>query len=59
MVLAVTITRSITLPLSDSVAVADTIAHGDLTTEVVSTRSDEAGRLLRALADMQQHSLAR
>ncbi len=57
MVLAVTITRSITLPLSDSVAVADTIAHGDLTTEVVSTRSDEAGQLLRALADM-QHSLA-
>ena len=45
------------LPLSDSVAVADTIAHGDLTTEVVSTRSDEAGQLLRALADM-QHSLA-
>ena len=57
MVLAVTITRSITLPLSDSVAVADTIAHGDLTTEMVSTRSDEAGQLLRALADM-QHSLA-
>ena len=39
MVLAVTITRSITLPLRDSVAVADTIAHGDLTTEVVSTRT--------------------
>jgi methyl-accepting chemotaxis protein len=57
MVLAVTITRSITRPLSDSVAVADTIASGDLTSSVMSTRQDETGHLLRALADM-QHSLA-
>lgn len=56
-VLAVAITRSITRPLSDSVAVAGTIARGDLTTTVVSTRSDETGQLLRALADM-QHALA-
>ncbi len=57
MALAVTITRSITLPLSDSVAVADTIASGDLTSSITSTRKDEAGHLLRALGDM-QHSLA-
>ncbi|MDH4419741.1 MAG: methyl-accepting chemotaxis protein [Acidovorax sp.] len=56
-VLAATITRSITRPLSESVAVADTIARGDLTAQVQSTSSDETGQLLRALADM-QHSLA-
>ena len=57
MVLAVVITRSITRPLGDSVAVAGTIARGDLTATVISTGKDETGQLLRALADM-QHALA-
>eukprot|EP01034_Spumella_vulgaris_P025465 gene25466-31931_t len=42
MALAVTITRSITLPLSDSVAVADTIARGDLTSSIMTYRLAQA-----------------
>jgi len=46
--------RSIHGPLLDAMAVADTIASGDLTRPVVSTRGDEFGDLLRALESMRQ-----
>jgi methyl-accepting chemotaxis protein len=45
-------TRSITQPLDEAVTVAGAIAGGDLTQDVRVTRSDEFGRLQRALSDM-------
>jgi methyl-accepting chemotaxis protein len=46
------ITRSITRPLRDAVAIASRVASGDLSSEVVVRGSDETGQLLRALRDM-------
>lgn len=43
---------SITAPLGRAVKVAQAVAHGDLTTEVVATSRDETGQLLSALASM-------
>jgi methyl-accepting chemotaxis protein len=51
--LAWAITRSVTRPLHQAVAVADVIASGDLTQEVVVNRKDELGRMLTALSAMQ------
>ncbi|MBI5268056.1 MAG: MCP four helix bundle domain-containing protein [Burkholderiales bacterium] len=51
------ITRSITRPLGEAVAAARRVADGDLTQRIVADRSDETGRLLNALQDM-QHRLA-
>lgn len=48
------LTRSLTIPLSFAAGTADRIADGDLTGEVHSSRGDELGDLLRALARMQQ-----
>ena len=50
--LAWTITRSITGPLSDSVAVARRVAAGDLTSRIESSGRDEAAELLSALREM-------
>jgi len=50
--LAWTITRSITVPLSDSVAVARRVASGDLTSRIVAAGRDEASELLAALREM-------
>ena len=53
-VLAFLITRSITRPLGRALAVAQTVAAGDLTSEVGATGRDETGRLLQALDVMGQ-----
>ena len=47
--------RSITLPLYAAVAVAQTVAAGDLRTEVRSDTTDEIGDLLQALRQMQDN----
>jgi methyl-accepting chemotaxis protein len=46
------ITRSITGPLRESVAVAKRVAAGDLTSRIETQGSDEAAELLGALRDM-------
>jgi methyl-accepting chemotaxis protein len=48
------VTRSITVPLRQAVAVAESVAAGDLTTAVHADGHDEASRLLHALRDMQE-----
>jgi methyl-accepting chemotaxis protein len=48
------ITRGVTRPLGRAVAVAERIAEGDLTSEVRAERDDETGRLLQAIASMQE-----
>ncbi|AKF48805.1 Methyl-accepting chemotaxis protein (plasmid) [Pseudomonas syringae pv. syringae HS191] len=54
-VLATVLTRSITSPISDALVVAERIAGSDLSQEVEVSGSDEAGRLLAALAKMQSN----
>ncbi|WP_053572836.1 methyl-accepting chemotaxis protein [Caballeronia cordobensis] len=46
------ITRSITTPLVQAVNIAQTVARGDLTSQISSETRDETGDLLRALATM-------
>jgi methyl-accepting chemotaxis protein len=46
------ITRSITAPINEAVAVAETVASGDLSSRIESSRGDETGRLLKALKSM-------
>jgi methyl-accepting chemotaxis protein-1 (serine sensor receptor) len=46
------VTRSITTPIRSAVEVAQSVAAGDLRTEVRSLRNDETGRLLEALQAM-------
>jgi methyl-accepting chemotaxis protein len=50
--LAVTITRSVTLPVRDAVALAQSVAQGDLTAPMPPARHDEIGQLLQALGGM-------
>ncbi|WP_460137423.1 methyl-accepting chemotaxis protein [Pseudomonas sp. S1_E04] len=47
------ITRLITRPIAQAVESAQYIANGDLTHAITTDRTDEAGQLLMALADMQ------
>ncbi|HJV01047.1 MAG TPA: methyl-accepting chemotaxis protein [Burkholderiaceae bacterium] len=47
--------RSITLPLGAAVGMAQTVAAGDLRSEVRASSMDEIGDLLRALAAMQEN----
>jgi methyl-accepting chemotaxis protein len=47
------ITRSIQRPIAQTLTVAERIADGDLSTEVVVQGHDELGRLLQAVATMQ------
>ncbi|CAN7633451.1 methyl-accepting chemotaxis protein [Pseudoduganella sp. LjRoot289] len=49
---AYVLTRSITAPLQQAVQVAQTVAAGDLSSQIHVGRSDEAGQLLQALKDM-------
>ncbi|VTU20201.1 methyl-accepting chemotaxis protein [Variovorax sp. RA8] len=51
-VLAWLLTRSITRPLNEAVQVAQTVAVGDLRSEVVVKTSDETGLLMQALQGM-------
>ncbi|MGI4837990.1 MAG: methyl-accepting chemotaxis protein [Janthinobacterium lividum] len=53
--LAVLLTRSITSPITDALLVAERIAGSDLSREVLVSGTDEAGRLLKALAQMQEN----
>jgi len=53
-VIAWILTRSLTVPLYFAATTAHRIAGGDLSGEVSSTRGDELGDLLRALARMQE-----
>jgi methyl-accepting chemotaxis protein len=46
------ITRSVTGPVDEAVRIAETVASGDLTQQIVAHRKDEMGRLLGALRDM-------
>ena len=46
------ITRSITVPLNEAVKIAQTVANGDLSSNIVGHSKDETGRLLQALKDM-------
>ncbi|QQZ43751.1 methyl-accepting chemotaxis protein [Pseudomonas sp. SK3(2021)] len=55
-VLALLLTRSIVLPLSQSLSVAEVVAGGDLTEDIRISGKDEPARLLQALKAM-QHSL--
>ena len=50
------IARSIVSPIRAAVTVAETVARGDLTSQVSATSSDECGQLMQALARM-NHSL--
>lgn len=54
--LAVLLTKSITSPISNALSVAERIASSDLSKEVQVIGTDEAARLLKALAQM-QHNL--
>jgi methyl-accepting chemotaxis protein len=51
-VLAWWLTRSITLPLRQAVALANAVARGDLSTRVEVASTDEAGELMAALKAM-------
>jgi methyl-accepting chemotaxis protein len=51
---ALLIIRSITRPLNEAVGVAQKVAAGDLTSEVVVRSKDETGVLLQALKDMNE-----
>jgi methyl-accepting chemotaxis protein len=51
--MAFVITRSVTVPLHEGVAAAATIAEGDLSQTLTSTRRDELGDMLRTLGRMQ------
>ena len=53
-VLALLVTRSITVPLSAGVAVAEAVADGDLTSNFEIQGRDEAADLLRALQHMNE-----
>ncbi len=46
------ITRSITRPINQAVKIAQTVASGDLTSQIEVTSKDETGQLLQALKDM-------
>ncbi len=53
-ILALVLTRSIVTPLLAALGAAERIAGGDLSQPIKADGSDEAGRLLTALAAMQQ-----
>jgi methyl-accepting chemotaxis protein len=50
--LSMIITRSVTIPLGEVVAVAERVAQGDLRVTLGDERSDEIGRLQVAIGDM-------
>jgi len=50
---ALVITRSIVVPITGAMKVAQTVASGDLSSHIVVTGTDETGQLLAAMKDMQ------
>ncbi|MEC4723887.1 HAMP domain-containing protein, partial [Noviherbaspirillum sp. CPCC 100848] len=55
-IIALLITRTITVPLQNAANIADTIAAGDLSARIdVDTGNDEAGRLVQSLKVMQEN----
>jgi methyl-accepting chemotaxis protein len=50
--LSILITRSVTVPLSEVVAVAERVARGDLRVKLETTRQDEVGRLQTSISEM-------
>jgi methyl-accepting chemotaxis protein len=52
LLMALLITRSVTVPLRRASEVADRLAEGDLTVQITSDSTDETGRLLTAMANM-------
>ncbi len=55
---AIWITRRIVKPLSEAVELAGRVAHGDLTTPIHATGTDEVGVLLASLQSMQNNLAA-
>ncbi|HEY6301856.1 MAG TPA: methyl-accepting chemotaxis protein [Terriglobales bacterium] len=51
-VAAISVTKSITVPIQQSVAHAERIAAGDLTREIVVTNGSETGQLQQAMQEM-------
>ena len=51
-VLAILLTRNITVPLAEAVALAQRVAQGDLGSDIVVRSQDETGELMAALRDM-------
>jgi methyl-accepting chemotaxis protein len=51
-VLAFVLTRSITRPVNEALAVANRLAEGDLTVRIGDTSKDEAGQMLQAMGNM-------
>ena len=51
-VLAILLTRNITIPLGEAVALAQRVAQGDLGSHIVVRSRDETGELMAALRDM-------
>ena len=54
-IIAVLVSRSISRPLDRAVAIARRVADGDLSAEIVVTSTDETGKLMLALKDMNEH----
>jgi methyl-accepting chemotaxis protein len=52
LLVAFSVTRSITTPLKEAVGVAQRVANGDLTSDIVVGRNDETGQMMQALKDM-------
>jgi methyl-accepting chemotaxis protein len=46
------VSRSVTVPIAQAVAAARRVAEGDLTEDIQTTRQDEPGLLLQAIAEM-------
>ena len=51
-IIAIFITRTITQPLREAVNVAETVASGDLTSQIEVRTKDETGQLMQALKNM-------
>lgn len=54
LIIARRMTRSITVPLRETLSSAKRIAEGDLTSEITSSRTDELGELMTAVGTMNQ-----
>jgi methyl-accepting chemotaxis protein len=52
LLLALVITRGITVPLRQAVEAADRLAEGDLTAQIEARGRDEVGQLMRAMSNM-------